>query len=179
MSSKWCAYFNETEPKGYRFLGFYEYRSKQVDFTFSFQKESYKLRMDLHNLMKDGSEESKETASRLNKIFQASTLVDFFYNYSLCKWWAEGALIATGTMECCLPYGRNVRYRKMEPLQLRWTMECCLPYGRNVRCTCFPRCTNFAWTIGVYTLTDHINSLFLRAIVILFAMSTLFGIKLN
>ncbi|KAG9295802.1 hypothetical protein G9A89_009031 [Geosiphon pyriformis] len=63
MSSKWwCAYFNETDPKKYRFLGFYEYRSKQVDFTFSFQKESYKLQMDLNNLMKDGSEESKEIA---------------------------------------------------------------------------------------------------------------------
>ncbi|CAG8463275.1 4620_t:CDS:10 [Acaulospora morrowiae] len=95
MSSKWCAYFNETEPKEYRFLGFYEYRSKQVDFTFSFQKESYKLQMDLDNLMKDGSEEAKETAT-------------------------EGVLIATGTMECCLPYGRNVRYRKMDLCVRKW-----------------------------------------------------------
>ena len=55
MSSKWCAYFGKTEPKEYCFLDFYEYRSKQVDFTFSFQKESYKLQMDLDNLMKDGS----------------------------------------------------------------------------------------------------------------------------
>ncbi|CAG8704777.1 11808_t:CDS:2, partial [Acaulospora morrowiae] len=75
MSSKWCSYFNETEPKEYRFLDFYEYRSKQADFTFSFQKESYKLQMDLNNLMEDGSEESKETASHLNKLFKASNLL--------------------------------------------------------------------------------------------------------
>ncbi|CAB4485621.1 unnamed protein product [Rhizophagus irregularis] len=105
MSSKWCAYFSETEPKEYSFLNFYKYRSKQVDFTFSFQKESYKLQMDFDNLEKDGLEESKKTS--------------------------KGALIATVTMECCLPYGQNVRYWKMEPLQLRWTMECCLPYGQN------------------------------------------------
>lgn len=72
MSSKWCAYFSETEPKEYSFLNFYKYRSKQVDFTFSFQKESYKLQMDLDNLEKDGSEESKKTSSLLKKKFKAS-----------------------------------------------------------------------------------------------------------
>ncbi|CAB4485620.1 unnamed protein product [Rhizophagus irregularis] len=70
MSSKWCAYFSETEPKEYSFLNFYKYRSKQVDFTFSFQKESYKLQMDFDNLEKDGLEESKKTSSLLKKKFK-------------------------------------------------------------------------------------------------------------
>ncbi|CAG8589648.1 13888_t:CDS:10, partial [Cetraspora pellucida] len=91
MSGKWCAYFNETDPKEYRFLGFYEYRAKQADFTFSFQKESYKLQMDLDNLMKDGPEESKKTASQLKTIFMeknepSTTTVD---NGMLSTLWSE------------------------------------------------------------------------------------------
>ncbi|CAB4413595.1 unnamed protein product [Rhizophagus irregularis] len=79
MSSKWCAYFSETEPKEYSFLNFYKYRSKQVDFTFSFQKESYKLQMDLDNLEKDGSEESKKTSSLLKKKFKGHRSVTLSY----------------------------------------------------------------------------------------------------
>ena len=55
MSSIWCVYLDVTQPKDYRFLGFYEYRSKQVDFTFSFQTESYKLKMDLDCLIDKGT----------------------------------------------------------------------------------------------------------------------------
>src|ERR1043165_9325420 len=51
------------------------------DFT-SFQKESYKLQMDLDNLIKYGSEESKETASRPSEIFKAST--SFIFIVILC-----------------------------------------------------------------------------------------------
>ncbi|CAG8616063.1 4450_t:CDS:10, partial [Ambispora leptoticha] len=108
MSSRWCAYFDKTDPKEYCFLDFYEYRSKQVDFTFSFQKESYKLQMDLDNLMKDGSEESKETA-----MISRGSSYSYGDNGMLSTLWSEcpllenGTLTTTGTMECCLPYGRN------------------------------------------------------------------------
>ncbi|CAG8646147.1 11601_t:CDS:2, partial [Diversispora eburnea] len=114
MSSRWCAYFDETNPQDYRFLDFYEYRSKQVDFTLSFQKESYKLQADLALLTKEGSQEMKEVAN------------------------LKGAPIATVTMECCSPYGWNARYGKTEPVYTTTTtvtMECCTPYGWNACCT--------------------------------------------
>ncbi|CAG8587155.1 807_t:CDS:2 [Paraglomus occultum] len=97
MPNKWNDYFDKVQPKDYSFIGYYEHRSKQTDFTFSFQKESYELKADFDNLMEH-----------------------------------EGALIVTATTECCLPYGRNVRYEKMDTLTTTGTSECCLPYGRNV-----------------------------------------------
>ncbi|CAJ0844695.1 12756_t:CDS:2 [Entrophospora sp. SA101] len=33
-------YFDITLPNQYSFLGYYQYRIKQIDFTFSFQKEA-------------------------------------------------------------------------------------------------------------------------------------------
>ncbi|RHZ90059.1 hypothetical protein Glove_8g6 [Diversispora epigaea] len=70
MSSRWCAYFHETNPQDYRFLDFYEYRSKQVDFTFSFMNEAYKLRNDLDLIAKDGSKEMKEAVIKMKNIFK-------------------------------------------------------------------------------------------------------------
>ncbi|CAG8620537.1 3750_t:CDS:2 [Funneliformis caledonium] len=117
MSSNWCNYFDETEPEYYRFLGFYEYRSKQVDFTFSFRTEAYKLKMDLDCLIEKGTEEMKKVAT-------------------------EGALIAKVIPECCLPYGRNVRYGKLEPCTTTVTSECCLLYEEISK---YINCTNQMW----------------------------------
>ncbi len=67
MSELWNIYFDTAQPKDYSFLGFYEYRSKQADFTSVFKKESYKLKMDLANLKKYGSDEMKTSASKLDE----------------------------------------------------------------------------------------------------------------
>ncbi|CAG8707098.1 6133_t:CDS:10, partial [Funneliformis mosseae] len=124
MSSSWYAYFDKTQPKNYRFLGFYEYRSKQVDFTFSFRTESYKLQMDLYCLINNGTEEMKKIASQLNNIFKR-------------------ALIATMISECCLPYGQNVCYGKLEPCTTTVISECYLPYSQNACCYIFTNRDNF------------------------------------
>ena len=58
-STMWSAYFDETLPKDYSFIGFYEHRKRQPDFTFSFRKESHKIKKDLASLIKDGSAEMK------------------------------------------------------------------------------------------------------------------------
>ncbi|CAI2196654.1 18922_t:CDS:2, partial [Funneliformis geosporum] len=105
------AYFDETHPEDYRFLDFYEYRSQQSDFTFSFQKESDKLKKDLGSLITNGSDEMKEGANLLNKSFKREA--------SQLRW----------TTACCPPYGLIVRCGKRKPSQLRWTTACCLPYG--------------------------------------------------
>ncbi|CAG8628322.1 698_t:CDS:2 [Ambispora leptoticha] len=63
--SKKCSYFLETPPRDYSFLGFYQYRRQQSDFTFSFRKEALKLKSDLNELMNDDSEEVKTAVSHL------------------------------------------------------------------------------------------------------------------
>ncbi|GBC34695.2 hypothetical protein GLOIN_2v1716154 [Rhizophagus irregularis DAOM 181602=DAOM 197198] len=69
MSRTWSAYFEETRPEDYRFLDFYEYRLQQSDFTFSFRKESDKLKKDLSILI-NGPDKMKEGASILNGRFK-------------------------------------------------------------------------------------------------------------
>jgi len=71
MSNKWSDYF---QPKDYSFIGYYEHCSKQTDFTFSFQKESYKLRADFDILMKHGSTEAKKVVSQPDKSFKVYAL---------------------------------------------------------------------------------------------------------
>jgi len=73
----WNAYFDETQPEDYQFLGFYEHRSKQTDFVSSFQKESHKLKKDLSELIKSGPDEMKEGARRLENIRRVRTLSNF------------------------------------------------------------------------------------------------------
>ncbi|CAG8505417.1 7996_t:CDS:2 [Paraglomus occultum] len=70
----YCVYFKETTPDNYRFLDFYQYRSKQEDFTFSFQKEADKLRKDLDLILKNGPEENKKGAIRLKQSFKYGRL---------------------------------------------------------------------------------------------------------
>ena len=70
-STMWSAYFDETLPKDYSFIGFYEHRKSQPDFTFSFRKESHKIKKDLASLMKDGSAEMKNGARQLDDIHKA------------------------------------------------------------------------------------------------------------
>ena len=70
-STMWNAYFDETPPKDYSFIGFYEHRKSQPDFTFSFRKESHKIKKDLASLMKDGSAEMKNGARQLDDIHKA------------------------------------------------------------------------------------------------------------
>ncbi|CAG8708232.1 16736_t:CDS:2 [Funneliformis mosseae] len=70
LSRTWSAYFEETRPEDYRFLDFYEYRLQQSDFTFSFRKESDKLKKDLSILITNGPDKMKEGASILNGRFK-------------------------------------------------------------------------------------------------------------
>ncbi|CAG8747923.1 17660_t:CDS:1, partial [Acaulospora morrowiae] len=65
-------YFKETNPEEYHFLDFYKYRSKQTDFTYSFQKEADILRKCLSNILKESSEDIKEQISLLLQDFEAS-----------------------------------------------------------------------------------------------------------
>ncbi|CAG8730952.1 3784_t:CDS:2, partial [Funneliformis mosseae] len=53
MSAHWDVYFDETSPKEYRLLSFYQHRQQQEDFTFSFQKEASRLRKSLDLLVKE------------------------------------------------------------------------------------------------------------------------------
>ncbi|CAG8638883.1 706_t:CDS:2, partial [Paraglomus occultum] len=71
--SKKRSYFLETPPRDYSFLGFYQYRRQQSDFTFSFRKEALKLKSDLNELMKDDSEEVKTVASHLLHNYKVRT----------------------------------------------------------------------------------------------------------
>ena len=68
----WDAYFDETPPKEYRFLGFYKYRQEKDDFAFSFQKEANRLRKSLDLLVKNESKEVMDNATRLMQNFEAS-----------------------------------------------------------------------------------------------------------
>ena len=79
MSRTWSAYFEETRPEDYRFLDFYEYRLQQSDFTFSFRKESDKLKKDLDILITNGSDKMKKGARLLNESFKAKV---FFLSFS-------------------------------------------------------------------------------------------------
>ena len=121
------AYFNETRPEEYTFIGFYEHRSKHENFTFSFQKESDKLKRDLDILLKDGSVNVKEAASRLNRAFKIRFYLLFYYSFfygaptttmgicllpilrSACPLWENGTITATVASACCSPYGLLVR----------------------------------------------------------------------
>ncbi|CAG8571483.1 14978_t:CDS:2 [Acaulospora morrowiae] len=79
----WSTYFDITPPEEYNFLDFYKHRSKQTDFTFSFRKESYLLKKDLHKLLKNGSETMKKVAirlGRLNKILMATPRAGHYYH---------------------------------------------------------------------------------------------------
>ncbi|CAG8710236.1 17302_t:CDS:2, partial [Cetraspora pellucida] len=49
------AYFDITPPSQYSFLGFYQYRSNQNDFTFSFQKEANTLKKNLETILNNNS----------------------------------------------------------------------------------------------------------------------------
>ena len=89
MSYTWSAYFEETRPEDYRFLDFYEYRLQQSDFSFSFRKESDKLKKDLSILITNGPDKMKEGASLLNRQ-------SFFLSSFLHGWLAEGGFHSYG-----------------------------------------------------------------------------------
>ena len=65
----YSVYFKETTPDNYHFLGFYQYRSKQEDFTFSFQRETDKLWKDLV-ILEIGPGGIKKGAIRLKQKFK-------------------------------------------------------------------------------------------------------------
>ncbi|RHZ54947.1 hypothetical protein Glove_421g115 [Diversispora epigaea] len=111
----WSTYFDITPPEDYSFLEYYKHRSKQTDFTSSFKKETHKLKKDLVNLIKDGSDEKKKGASRLEEIRR------------------EGTHSTTGGSACCQPYG-YLRYRC-------GFLQHCFPYGGlRDRCGCLQQC---------------------------------------
>ncbi|GBC15880.2 hypothetical protein GLOIN_2v1140040 [Rhizophagus irregularis DAOM 181602=DAOM 197198] len=83
MESHWNNYFEETRPGDYRFIGFYHYRLQQDDFTFSFMKESNRLKKNLDNIVKNGSDEMRNSAKQLSNSFKGHreyfTDVDAFW----------------------------------------------------------------------------------------------------
>ncbi|CAH1769722.1 11786_t:CDS:2, partial [Entrophospora sp. SA101] len=50
-SNMLSTYFDETPSQSYSLLGFYIHRSKELDFTFNFRKESDKLKKDLDHMI--------------------------------------------------------------------------------------------------------------------------------
>ncbi|CAB5363063.1 uncharacterized protein OCT59_004621 [Rhizophagus irregularis] len=59
-------YFLNTPANDYKFLGYYNYRRQQPDFTFSFEKEACNLSVELEKLIKGNySREIKTAANRL------------------------------------------------------------------------------------------------------------------
>ena len=71
------SYFTETKPEEYRFLSFYQYRSRQKDFTFSFQKEADILRKCLDFLKKMSPEDVKKLVDLLLQGFDVSYIKIF------------------------------------------------------------------------------------------------------
>jgi hypothetical protein len=121
LSRTWSAYFEETRPEDYRFLDFYEYRLQQSDFTFSFRKESDKLKKDLSILITNGPDKMKEGASILNGRFKVKFFLSSFFAWLygrgrlLQLWWAPAS---------CPPYGLIARCRKRKTLTT--TVDTCL-----------------------------------------------------
>ncbi|CAG8666804.1 10356_t:CDS:10, partial [Funneliformis caledonium] len=74
------AYFEKTRPEDYHFLDFYEYRLQQSDFTFSFCKESDKLKKDLSILIANGLDKMKEGASIFNGRFKEEASKSIMYD---------------------------------------------------------------------------------------------------
>ncbi|CAG8641433.1 17049_t:CDS:2 [Acaulospora morrowiae] len=66
----YSGYFKETMPNNYCFADYYQYRSREKDFTFSFRREADKLRKDLDIIIEVGSEESKNSAIKMKRIFK-------------------------------------------------------------------------------------------------------------
>jgi hypothetical protein len=69
----WEAYFDEVQPENWRFLGFYQYRRNQTNFS-SFQKEAFKLKRSLENLFKKGSTKARYRAKKLLDAYKASII---------------------------------------------------------------------------------------------------------
>jgi hypothetical protein len=66
-------YFLTTPANDYKFFGYYNYRKQQPDFTFSFEKESCNLSVELEKLAKGNySREIKTAASRLLTNYKVS-----------------------------------------------------------------------------------------------------------
>ncbi|CAI2185658.1 1614_t:CDS:2 [Funneliformis geosporum] len=70
MESHWNTYFEETRSGDYRFIGCYHYRLQQDDFSFSFQKEFNRLKKKLDNIVKNGSDEMRNSAKQLINSFK-------------------------------------------------------------------------------------------------------------
>jgi len=82
MESHWNTYFEETRPGDYRFVDYYHYRLQQDNFTFSFQKESNRLKKNLDNIVKNGSDEMRNGAKQLSNSFKV-VFIQVFYKYFL------------------------------------------------------------------------------------------------
>lgn len=67
--SKVSNYFLVTSPQNYKFIDYYNYRKQQSDFTFSFDKESCILTMELERLIKGNY--SHEIALGASKLYNS------------------------------------------------------------------------------------------------------------
>ncbi|CAG8498012.1 16804_t:CDS:2 [Funneliformis caledonium] len=105
--------------KHYSFIGFYEHRKRQPDFTFSFRKESHKIKKDLASLIKDGSAEIKNVARQeAEQDFSdhSARWPPTILSYLYCT-------LRLNDLSC----GR-------EPAQLRVIFCVLTPYGLRARC---------------------------------------------
>lgn len=132
-------YFDDIRPENYRFLNYYEYRSRQPDFTYSFQKESHRLKTHLERLMSNSSDEIKEGATQMYKIYKVKFLFIFLLLFSEggCARHLSGLYFALAYLVTCrLPHivvmtfeGRNPHnYGSIFVLLTLWSScPLCLP----------------------------------------------------
>nr|CAG8448490.1 4545_t:CDS:2 [Entrophospora candida]CAG8523809.1 3235_t:CDS:2 [Entrophospora candida] len=79
-------YFKETAPKDYQFLGYYQYRKSQKDFTNNFCLEARRLNKCLEYLVECGSTLEKQTAQRLHNDHRSKNIdINKFWNEIKCE----------------------------------------------------------------------------------------------
>ncbi|CAB4469016.1 unnamed protein product [Rhizophagus irregularis] len=82
-------YFETTTPEKYRFLGYYQYRKSQDDFTSNFRLEAQRLHKCLEYLVENGSDLKKQKAQNLLDVFEKhrnkNVDIDRFWNEVECE----------------------------------------------------------------------------------------------
>ncbi|CAB4445538.1 unnamed protein product [Rhizophagus irregularis] len=82
-------YFETTTPEKYRFLGYYQYRKSQDDFTSNFRLEAQRLHKCLEYLVENGSDLKKRKAQNLLDVFEKhrnkNVDIDRFWNEVECE----------------------------------------------------------------------------------------------
>ncbi|RUS18986.1 hypothetical protein BC937DRAFT_88094 [Endogone sp. FLAS-F59071] len=134
MSANCSAYFHSTPASTHSFIGFYEYRRRQEDFTFSFQKEANKLKRDLLQLMSDDSKEIRISASNLLQKYKAINLGVSSESSKQVYTTRRVMSRPDFLMYCLYVVYRKFGLKDLLCTQLRRASGGCPPYGLRVRC---------------------------------------------